>query len=287
MSSIKDITTPVDDDLDELLDSALDDFDKVNNKSPANSTEIDDPPMESLWNDEFIASQSKVFEAKMAELFGAAGTGEISAEQMQLGFARLAEAASLAVDPNSSTDNTPQVDSQFTQSITDVLKGLSEGQENLQQPFSSDDIAGMFGNINLNETGENNAFLPFMQGMMQSLLSAEVLLPSLKDLVTKYPSWLAENGSTISTEDKERYENQLKLMKEVCDELESEKPEDSPEVKKDRFNIVLDRMQKMQELGQPPTDLVGETDNAIPNLELGAGMPGMPGMPGAEQCSIM
>lgn len=43
----------------------------------------------------------------------------------------------------------------------------------------------------------------------------------------------------------------------------------------------------MQELGQPPTDLVGESDNAIPNLELGAGMPGMPGMPGAEQCSIM
>lgn len=164
---------------------------------------------------------------------------------MQLGFARLAEAASLAVDPNAITDNAPQMDSQFTQSITDVLKGLSEGQENLQQPFSSDDIAGMFGNINLNETGENNAFLPFMQGMMQSLLSAEVLLPSLKDLVTKYPSWLEENGSKISTEDKERYENQLKLMKEVCDELESEKPEDSAEVKKDRFNIVLDRMQKV------------------------------------------
>ena len=53
---------------------ALDDFDKVNER-PANSTETDDPPMESLWNDEFIASQSKVFEAKMAELFGAAGTG--------------------------------------------------------------------------------------------------------------------------------------------------------------------------------------------------------------------
>lgn len=53
---------------------ALGDFDKVN-ESPANSTETEDPPMESLWNDEFMASQSKVFEAKMAELFGAAGTG--------------------------------------------------------------------------------------------------------------------------------------------------------------------------------------------------------------------
>lgn len=99
MSEVKDITKPVDDDLDELLDSksnirfyysfinyiifllvmffvgALDDFDKVKNDTPASSTETEDPPMESLWNDEFIASQSKVFEAKMAELFGAAGTG--------------------------------------------------------------------------------------------------------------------------------------------------------------------------------------------------------------------
>ena len=47
----------------------------MKNESPANSKETEDPPMESLWNDEFIASQSKVFEAKMAELFGAAGTG--------------------------------------------------------------------------------------------------------------------------------------------------------------------------------------------------------------------
>jgi Pex19 protein family len=76
----------------------------------------------------------------------------------------------LAVDPASG--ELPQVDPAFTQSISDVLKGLSQGQENIQQQsFSEEAIAGMFGNINLNESGENNAFLPFMQGMMQSLLS--------------------------------------------------------------------------------------------------------------------
>jgi peroxin-19 len=80
----------------------------------------------------------------------------------------------LAVDPASNTE-LPQVDPAFTQSIADVLKGLSQGQENIQQQsFSEEAIAGMFGNINLNETGENNAFLPFMQGMMQSLLSGKI-----------------------------------------------------------------------------------------------------------------
>lgn len=233
--------------------------------------------METLWNEEFIAQQAKMFEKQMAEIFGA-GDKEVTPEQINLGFQRIAEAAAMAVDPNSS--QAPQVDPAFTQSIADVLKGLSEGQENLQQPFNQDDIAGMFGNINLNESGENNAFLPFMQGMMQSLLSAEVLLPSLKEIVSKYPAWLEENGTKISADDKTRYESQLKLMQEVCGELEKEKSEDNADVKRDRFNIVLDRMQKMQELGQPPADLVGENaEHVIPSLD-GA-------MQNAEQCSIM
>lgn len=52
--------------------------------------------------------------------------------------------------------------------------------------------------------GDNNPFLPFVQGMMQSLLSAEVLLPSLKELLEKYPVWLAENGDKIDPADRER-----------------------------------------------------------------------------------
>lgn len=43
-----------------------------------------------------------------------------------------------------------------------------------------------------------------MQGMMQSLLSAEVLLPSLKELLEKYPAYMAENADKISATDKDR-----------------------------------------------------------------------------------
>ena len=111
--------------------------------------------------------------------------------------------------------------------------------------------------------------------------SAEILLPSLKEIVSKYPAWLTENGSKIAAEEKERYENQFKLMREVCSELEKEKPDDSAEVKKDRFNIVLNRMQEMQEMGALPTEIVGEGSEAmLPNLGGGA-------LPGGEQCSVM
>ena len=58
-------------------------------------------------------------------------------------------------------------------------------------------------------------FLPFMQGMMQSLLSKDVLYPSLKDLTERYPQWLEEKKETLPSEDLQRYTKQLELMQKV------------------------------------------------------------------------
>lgn len=81
---------------------------------------------------------------------------------------------------------------------------------------------------------------------MQSLLSAEVLLPSLKELLEKYPAWLEENKDKISADDKERYTKQQELFKIICAELEKETPNDSTEVKNERFKLVLKNMQKVR-----------------------------------------
>lgn len=83
---------------------------------------------------------------------------------------------------------------------------------------------------------------------MQSLLSAEVLLPSLKEMLEKYPGWLEENKDKTSDADKERYGKQLELFKVICTELEKETPNDSTEVKNERFKIVLKNMQKVCKL---------------------------------------
>ncbi|XP_059615797.1 peroxisomal biogenesis factor 19 [Phlebotomus argentipes] len=239
-----------DKELDDLLDSALEDFDKADDAGKAeggekggSSLSVPEAAQENPWDEEFIKSQVKMFEEKMSKMFEGG---------VEDGFQRMAEAAAMALNPE--TDNV--ADPQFTQTLTDALRGLSEGAENLQSPFSPDDIAEMFGNVDLNASGENNAFLPLMQGMMQSLLSAEVLLPSLQDLVSKYPKWLEENGSKVPAADKERYEKQQELLKSVCQELEKESPDDSPEVKKQQFQKVFESMQKMQELGQPPAELM-------------------------------
>lgn len=173
------------------------------------------------------------------------------------------------------------------------MQGLSEGAEGLQSPFNPDEISDMFGNINLADSSGNNPFLPFMQGMMQSLLSAEILLPSLQDLTAKYPEWMTENAAKIEAADKERYEKQLDLMKSVISDLEKERPDDSAELKNERFQNVFSKMQRMQELGQPPPDLVEVGPLPDPSMFGGALPPGMGGFPGADpaggapQCGMM
>lgn len=64
--------------------------------------------------------------------------------------------------------------------------------------------------------GDGSGILSFVQGMMQQLLSKEMIYPSLKELSNEYPAWLEEHKATLSTSDLQRYTKQLELMQKVC-----------------------------------------------------------------------
>ena len=53
--------------------------------------------------------------------------------------------------------------------------------------------------------------LPMMENMMQSLLSAEILYPPLKELCNKYPDWLAENRQSLKHKEYDNYNKQCIL----------------------------------------------------------------------------
>ena len=65
-----------------------------------------------------------------------------------------------------------------------------------------------------------NQVLPMMENMMQSLLSAEILHPPLKELCNKYPEWLAENRQSLKPKDYDNYNKQYAVAKELCHEFE-------------------------------------------------------------------
>ena len=74
----------------------------------------------------------------------------------------------------------------------------------------------------------------------------------------QYPAWLDENKSKLEKKDFENYSKQFELMRTIVTEFDSEQSGDSDDVKKRRFDRILDVMQRMQEMGQPPKDLVGD-----------------------------
>ncbi|XP_045770379.1 peroxisomal biogenesis factor 19 [Maniola jurtina] len=290
MSDSKDVAkNDADPELDDLLDSALQDM----TKKPDQVAKPEDVP-QNMWSEEFIKEAAAQFESNMAAILGGfSGVPEdqISQEQIAQTFSKMAEAAAQVLQPPADgadtepSPNDPAVQEKIDEvsaAISQTLQNLNTNAENLQTPFSDADLANMFNNFNLGEGGnqEGNMFLPFMQGMMQSLLSKEVLYPSLKDLVDKYPTWLADNKGKIEQSEYERFEKQQSLMQQVCAELEPEQETDAEDVKRKRFETVLKLMQQMQDLGQPPTELVGDISAAPEGFVAPTGQD-------ASQCTVM
>ncbi|XP_014216502.1 peroxisomal biogenesis factor 19 [Copidosoma floridanum] len=292
MSEEKKVPNQVaDPELDELLDSALKDFDKPaitkkedeSSPSAISSTEESNEEattVEEVWTEDFIKQAADQFQRNLEELMQNGSNSELGDS-----FKKMAQTVAGALSDGTGEASTPN----FQSAISQALKDLSATSENLGNVpnITESDLAAMFGQTSLEEGGTD--LLPFMQGMMQSLLSKDVLYPSLKDIIDKYPAWLDEKKSTLSPADFTRYEKQFELMQNVCKELEEEKEDDSEEVKRQRFEKTLSLMQEMQAYGQPPDDLVGDQQ---PLFQLDAegnplGTPALPGSDESNNCSVM
>lgn len=283
----------VDEELSELLDSALEDFKKSDDakkdeaKTDNTSKEVATSSNGQLeaedWSADFIQRTAAQFEENFATLLaGSDANAQLNPEFVQQKLQQMADAAQQVLENPSQVSDTS---SDFASSISQAIQGLNAGAEGLQAPMNEEDLMKIFGPGG--SFGSENELLPFMQGMMQGLLSKEVLGPSLQDFVEKLPDYIEKNRATLAKEDIERYENQKKLMEEVLEELNKEKDTDSADVKKERFSKVLALMQKLQDYGQPPSELVGDVDAPF-NFDPQGNPVGLPNNPEANpDCSIM
>lgn len=107
--------------------------------------------------------------------------------------------------------------------------------------------------------GSEEDFSKVLMGMMEQLTNKEILYEPMRELNEKFPGWMEKNGKTLNKEDKERYEEQQRLVAEMVAKFEE--PTYKDENVADR-EYVVDRMQKMQAAGSPPADLVGDMPSA-------------------------
>ena len=67
---------------------------------------------------------------------------------------------------------------------------------------------------------------------------------------------MAANKEKLKTKDFDNYSKQYALMSQICGVFEQDDSSDSDDVKKQRYEEILDLMEQMQNLGQPPKDIV-------------------------------
>lgn len=275
------------------MDSALQDFDKTlappapqpaaASSSASASSGAEKPPLledcklfETLFEGDMAAQAKEEWEKAMTEL------AQEEPELLQH-FHKLSEAAGKV-----GTDTASQ--QEFTSCLKETLRGLAKNADNLQSTgLAGDDLVKALEGLGLDEGSEGGSddanILPIMQSIMQNLLSKEVLYPSLKEITAKYPEWLDANRPSLSSEDYQRYTQQANIMGEICRHFERE--DQGAEDKEGMFESIMDLMQKLQDLGQPPKELAGDSPPGF-NFDMESlNLPGLPGTGPAEQCSIM
>ncbi|CAH8381050.1 unnamed protein product [Eruca vesicaria subsp. sativa] len=241
------------DDLDELLDSALDDFKDLN----------------LTQRDEVVKKEDSGKEEIEALPSGVQGLG------MGLPDMRTKKKGKNKV---SKEDHVAEALDKLREQTRETVKGLeSLSSKQLQPPPGSSDDALVEDWIKQFEDLSGSQDLEsIVDTMMQQLLSKDILHEPMKEIGARYPKWLEEHESSLSKEDFERYSRQYELIKELNLVYENE-PNNSTK--------IMEIMQKMQECGQPPSDIVQEMDPGFDFASLGQMSPDM--LESSPNCCVM
>ncbi|KAF8412985.1 hypothetical protein HHK36_000957 [Tetracentron sinense] len=218
------------DDLDDLLDSALDDFKNLNLNSSA-------------------AQRNESGGEKKQEMpSGVQGLG------VGLPDLRSKKKGKQKVSVDSHVSEALE---KLREQTREAVRGLesSTGAKTSGDDFVKDEMMEDFVK-QFEELAGGQDMESIVETMMQQLLSKEILYEPMKEIGERYPKWLEEHGTGLSKEEYDRYSRQYELIKEL-NEVYANDPGNFPK--------IVELMQKMQECGQPPNDIVQEL---APDLDL-------------------
>ncbi|XAR70459.1 hypothetical protein NMG60_11027312 [Bertholletia excelsa] len=243
------------DDLDQLLDSAVDDFQNLNLKSSAQSLRSGD--------NEIKEQQSS---SSMPREVQGLGMGLPDLRSKKKGKQKVSNQSHAVEALDKLREQTREAVKGF-ESMGDSRPGM----EDFEKDEMMEDWVKQF-----EEMAGSQGMESVMEIMMQQLLSKEILHEPMKEIGERYPKWLEEHKSNLSNEEYERYSHQYELIKDLIKVYETEPS---------NFNKIVELMQKMQECGQPPNDIVQELAPDFDLSNLGQLSPEM--LESQQNCCIM
>eukprot|EP00164_Ancoracysta_twista_P002561 GFYU01003411.1.p1 GENE.GFYU01003411.1~~GFYU01003411.1.p1 ORF type:complete len:308 (+),score=98.52 GFYU01003411.1:95-1018(+) len=305
-----------DEDLDSILDSALDDFEEApketpqdDGSEPRSSVSSTQPAKPSLPNQgppqipgippelpmptdpEELAAVNELAHG-MTKLFEELSKGG----DMETNLADTLKALSddtlnlpavldnIGKGSSSSAANRTGPSDDVTKNIADTLENLvnnAKEMENVGEDEGGEASEDMLNELlsQMNSVTGNQDFQGLLEGMMEKFMSKEVMYEPMKQLCELYPEWLEKNAAKDSTEEYAKVSNQYDFVKAIVTEFDKEPHS---------MQKIMELMQGMQDCGSPPPEIV---EKLAPGLEFGAdGMPNMP-FPGGgiedAKCTVM
>ncbi|KAG6205702.1 hypothetical protein E4U35_002403 [Claviceps purpurea] len=226
----------------------------------------------------------KQLQAGMADLLGELENSPEMQEQFEDLFKQMAAAVGDSEEPgltpkadgstpaataaSASTESNPlgaSQDASFQETIRRTMERMQTSGEEATAAASAGsgdnfmaELLKQMGSGDLGDLGGEGSeedFSKMLMGMMEQLTNKEILYEPIKELDDKFPEWFEKNRASTSPEDLKRFEEQRGLVREIVAKFEEASySDDNPA---DREYIV-DRMQKMQAAGSPPSDLMGD-----------------------------
>jgi len=268
-----------DDDLDDFLDGVLDNFDsqkiptvqnvkpKSNEENEASKDDKKDEKKTSNLPDPFDldlegidAEMAKQLTQGMFQLLQ--GMDPNDATQFENNLEKIAgdleknlNVSDKEEKSNASSKGKKPTTTSFQDTISETINNLKNSSDKVEAEVSETNNDVMEKLLKQMEGLVDEDFCDILSGVIDQLMSKELLYDSMKDLSDRYPSWIEENKSKLSKKDIENYQGQYACCKEIVDIFEKY---DSNEISKEDNKKVSELMQKMQGYGNPPAEILKE-----------------------------
>lgn len=112
-----------------------------------------------------------------------------------------------------------------------------------------------------------------IDGMMQQLLTKDLMYEPIKEVTAKFPKWLDDNRQVLSDEEYANRSSQYAGLQGLLKVYETEP---------DNSERLFELMKEVQEFGLPPSDIVADI---APDLSLDED--GIPQLKSLQDCSVM
>ncbi|CAB3403485.1 unnamed protein product [Caenorhabditis bovis] len=189
-----------DEELAKLFEETLREFKDTDEPKPKKTSDDD--------LDEFMAIHDQKAAQKAASDF----------QQMLSQMVQVQEEAMKKVESGEITD--PQLDPNDPESkaMMDALKQLMECSSTVANASTAEEFMAGLEMLR----SPDAPMEPFMQMIMQTLASKEVMYPPLKEIYDSYPKYLEEHGGELDAETTQRYKKQYEVLEKICNEFENQ-----------------------------------------------------------------